>query len=466
MEIRSQSEHKANAAVLSQSYESVFYNNVIYLPVDYEKGFIGGPPPADRRMWQPLNNDALIRFANEVFKVLFQNDSKKRDFILMVEQLSTRHYAAPNSLLIKTNQGLKMLGPDGTLADPTGDFVANTLPVMLNEDTLDQIEVFNTISGWLGDDEDEAHSLLHHLATSLAPHWSAGKYMLLLGTGRNGKSLLMTMLRNLMGSANCSSVTRQQMADSSPVLPSMNNKLMNIVFDGQAQYVKDSANEKSLIVGESISIRQLYSSSLTTVQTNGLFIEGLNHEPKSSDKSSALQTRLVRFEFPNQYAEDPTFFAQMTSDRYVGALLALLLEHYVPFENQNELLKPTAKQTDLKYDHVELNTPGVQYLAHVIETDPFGANSLIGKDSSTLYDEFRSWAIRNGDLRPWDNMTVAAQFSSWVVLTAPKSTRVAGKPNPVKTRTIAGFTKMALEYIEMRTGALSGAEDSASVVED
>jgi hypothetical protein len=466
MEIRSQSEHKANATVLGQAHESVYYNGVVYLPVDYEHGFIHVVPPPERTTWRPMSNDDLARFANEVFGTLFQNDSKRRDFIYMVEQLSRRHSSAPDSLLIKTSAGLKKLGPDGTLSDPTGEFIANTLPVMLNEDPIDQLEVFNTISSWLGDDEDEAHSLLYHLATALAPHWSAGKYLLLLGTGRNGKSLMMSMLRNMLGEANCSNVTRQQMADSSPVLPSMNNKLMNIVFDGQAQYVKDSANEKSLIVGESIGIRMLYSSSLTTVQTNGLFIEGLNHEPKSSDKSSALQARLVRFQFPNQYAEDHEFFLRMQSDRYVGALLALLLEHYVPRDKQNVLLKPTAKQTDLKFDHVELNTPGVQYLAHLIETDPFGAESLLGKESNVLYDEFRSWAIRNGDLRPWDNMAVAAQFGSWLVLTPPKSMRVAGKPNPVKVRTVAGFTKMALEYIEMRTGAVSGADDSAAVVED
>ena len=79
---------------------------------------------------------------------------------------------------------------------------------MLNEDVADKDRVFGVITEWL-DSEEEAHSLLHHLATALAPGWSAVKYVLLLGEGRNGKSLLMKMLHQMIGWDNVSSVTRQ-----------------------------------------------------------------------------------------------------------------------------------------------------------------------------------------------------------------------------------------------------------------
>src|SRR5690606_31475051 len=111
-------------------------------------------------------------------------------------------------LLVKTEAGLKRLTTDGTLEDPTGAFVPNTLTPMLNEDSAAKKKILRTVAEWV-DGEEEANSLLHHLATALAPGWSAVKYVLLLGEGRNGKSVLMKMLQKLLAMENVSHVTRQ-----------------------------------------------------------------------------------------------------------------------------------------------------------------------------------------------------------------------------------------------------------------
>ena len=41
----------------------------------------------------------------------------------------------------------------------------------------------------------------------------------------------------------------------------------DIVFDGQATYLKDSGTEKSLVAGETVAIRKLYESTPVLVQT-------------------------------------------------------------------------------------------------------------------------------------------------------------------------------------------------------
>src|SRR5690606_12859 len=141
-----------------------------------------------------------------------------------------------------------------------GDFCPNYVRPMLNENQANKDFVWQTIVTWLGGDEEAAHSLLHHLATSLAPGWSAVRYVILLGEGRNGKGLLLQMLTRLFGAENLSSVSRQEMAARRATIAALNGKLLNVIFDGEMAYIKDSAAEKTLIAGEPLDIELKYEN--------------------------------------------------------------------------------------------------------------------------------------------------------------------------------------------------------------
>ena len=440
-----------DALALGDAYSTHKYHGVLYIPEDYEQGWTGAVPAPDRRTWHPYQGEDLRELCAQLFGTLFANDKQFIDFTYMVEQVATRVTEEPRSLLIRTAAGLRELGDSGVLIEPSDSFIPNTLPVVLNESTADQIEMFTIITDWLGGSEEDAHSLLHHLATALAPHWSAVKYVLFLGAGRNGKSLLLSMLQKIFGKENCSNVNRQEMAESKPTVTALNGKLLNLVFDGLAEYVKDSGNEKSLTAGEPISIRRLYRSDATVVQTNALFVEALNTEPKSSDKSAALQQRLVRFHFPNQYAEDTVFFDRMTSDRYCGALLALLVEHYVPVAQRQELIgNPTKAQLELRFEHAMSNNPVAEYLGHLFEHDVLGPVGLLGKNTDELYQEFQAHRILSGDTYAWDKVRMGKMFAEYLIFSPVRQQRVDG----IRTnyRTVVEFTPRGLDLIHYLTG--------------
>ena len=454
-DIKTKRELAEEAAVLAASFECVRHNNLTYIPADYETLNHSVVPAQDRKIWIPLDRRMLQEKAKVQFGTLFANDSELMNFEFMVAQCAAAVHEPSETLLIKTMGGLKELMPDGSLAEPEGMFVPNTLSAQLNEDDGDRAEMRAILDEWLGDPE-EATALLRHLATALAPGWSAVKYVLLLGDGRNGKSVLMQMMEKLFGRHNVSSVSRQEISDKSPVVTELNGKLLNIIYDGVATYLKDSGHEKSLIAGEPVGVRKLYSSELTPVQTNALFIEGLNREPKSSDKSSALQARIVRFWFPNVYADDLEFRDRMLSERMLGALLSLLLDNYVKKEEKAVMLAPTKASKELQLAHMYANSPALQYLAMLESSSAKGADSLIGVDADGLAQMFASWRIKNGDINPWSTPDVIELFRP-AVLFERRSKRVNGKV--IKARVVAGFKKDTLEFIE------SLKEDANVVVE-
>lgn len=458
-DIRTKRELSQYAVTFAASFSLIRYNNVLYIPADYETGEMDPTPPPERTVWKPLSMPTIQQWVRDKYDTLFSTATEEASFYFMVAQSAQQIEIETSSLLIHTDSGLRELKGDGQLHEVTGEFVPNFLPVKLNESEEDKAFVLSVIQEWLDDDE-ETTALLRHLATTLAPHWSAVKYVILLGDGRNGKSVLMSMLQALFGWENCSHVTRQDISKASPVVTDVLGKLVNVVYDGVADYLRDSGNEKSLIAGEPVPIRMLYSSHATMVKTNALFIEGLNKEPKSSDKSSALQARIVRFWFPNTYADDLLFKDKMMSEHMLGALLALLIEHYVRKEHKAVMLAPTQRSQELKLEHMHANSYALQFIAHVDQTDPLGADGLIGLDFSELAAQFMSWRISQGDVSAWSEPDVFELFRP-AISTVRQSRRVHGKPRKVKV--VEAFKAETASYLHMLKG---DADDSSTVVAD
>ena len=461
LELKTRKELSQEAHKLAGSYNLVRYRSLLYMPADYETRDTHVTPESGRTMWIPLNREAVRRQAAQMFDTLFGSEGELSSFEFMVAQNSEQFDGSCRTLLVRTEEGLKELREDGLLYDPSGEFVPNTLVPMLNTNEKEKDQVFEVLATWL-DSEEEAHSLLRHFATALAPGWSAVKYVLLLGEGRNGKGLLLKMLQQVFGWENCSNVTRQQIAEQSPVVCELNGKLLNIVFDGRAEYLKDSGTEKTLIAGEVAPIRRLYESTPTPVQTNALFVEALNHEPKSKDKSPALQKRLVRFQFPNVYPQDHRFERKMLAEGSLGALLALLIDHYVCEDEVAEKLAPTQKAMELQLEHMFVNSIGLQFLKYLEETDPLGATGLVGAELVELVKRFQSWRIKENDLGQWAEPDILALFAP-LLSTGRTSKRVDGKPR--KIRTVTGIKIEALAFIETLKGE-DVDDDLDALVED
>ena len=395
LELSSKATLARAARTVAESYELVQHGSHTFIPCHWLTEAIG-PLPAAERIWQPLTRNDKRRLANQTQNILFATDSELTNFDLMLRQFAIEDESVIQHLLVRTEDGLKMLDETGTLVEPTGQFCPNVLKPVLNTEEATKAEVFDVIKGWLNS-EEEAHSLLHHLATALCPGWSAVKYVLLIGDGRNGKSVLLSMLQDLFGASNVSNVTRQQIAERLPVCVELNNKLLNIIFDGEMTYIKDSSMEKTLIAGEPGSVRLLYENGNTRVLTNALFLEALNSEPKTRDKSGALQKRLSRFWFPNTYPIDMAFEKRMRSDELLGAFLSLLLDHFVTKYELADKLKQTSGSSALQVEQNLLNSPLHQFVSYLVSSDASWNDRLRQPVMvDPLVDSFMAWRVNEG----------------------------------------------------------------------
>jgi putative DNA primase/helicase len=460
----------ANAAkTLAASYELVQRGTTTYIPVHWQTLSPEPLPDPKESIWLPLTRNDKKNLAVSKSQILFATDAELRNFDFMLGQLALEHSEDVVSILIKTQNGLKVLDWRGNLVDHDGTFTPNYVQPVLNEDQNDKDEVYRVLVEWLGG-EEEAESLLYHLATMLSPGYSAVKYVLLLGEGRNGKGVLLSMLSALVGKENISSVTRQMMAERSSTCVELNNKLINVIFDGEMAYIKDSSMEKTLIAGEPAHVRMLYESGTTEVQTNALFLEALNLEPKTRDKSSALQKRLARFHFPKVYTQDKAFHRLMTSEPMLGALLSLLIDHYVREDEVAEKLVLTKGSMELQMEQAWIGTPILQFLEFLSRSDPLAIGRLESGLMTTdvFINSFKPWAEQQGlhDRTDGDLLSLIKQSFElgWKTVRDP-NTKIPSSKRVIKA--LKPETVMALNQLKgdsgvQAPGAEQGPEESGT----
>jgi len=435
------------AEALVRLFNMVEHGHSLYVPVhfltgEYE-GLAGRRFKPVEKVWHRLSLRELRDLANDRLDLLFAAPSEFASFVFMCEQFST-HVEKATGILVRIEEShVAQLNGAGELVPVTGDFVPNYLNIPYKEDAEPAEKLFQIMAGWLNS-EEQAHSLLYHLATMLQPTFSARKYVLLIGEGYNGKGTLIKMLHGLLGEDNISGMTRQDMAAKEVTLPELNSKMLNLVYDGPKDFLKDSSTEKTLIAGEPIWLRRLYENGTTKVQTYCLFVEALNDEPNTSDKSPALQKRLTRFKFPNVYEDDPTFADNMQTPEMLAAFLYLLRQHWVNKEDLKDKLRLTAESLDLQLQAVWNVSPMLRYLEWVSGRTPETLQDIL--DGKMLVNPFlenyRVWLETNGYKNMEDDYLLRQMTHNFV--TDRKTFRLAKTPGGEKKPTSARYIKTVL----------------------
>ena len=438
--LRTKQELASLAQALAANNAFTEYKEHIYIPRDYETGVIG-LTDNDRMVWHRMTPKEFRVFSNDIADILFATDAEFRSFLLMTKQFAARTPAFNSVLVPIKDKGVYMLNSQGEFVEAGDYFVPNALNITYDPD-VDTTFIWETIVGWLNG-EEQAHSLLHHLSLALQPWWTATKYILLIGEGSNGKSMLLRMLFEILGAHNVSNVKRQDMAAQRPTILNLNGAMANIVFDGPKEFVKDSSTEKTLTAGERLDIELKYENIASTVQTHALFIEGLNNEPKGSENTHAMHRRLVRFQFPNEYEEDLEFEDKVMHPDSLSALLKLILEHWVE-RGDKKKLAATKESKQLQLEQQWSTSPLMQYLEYLAATDQGALLQQTQKGAlvDTLVTHFRNWLESNGYRSSED--AYLKKLVDELFITTRKTVRVSGKPS---TRRVIVGKKQAAELL-------------------
>ena len=152
---------------------------------------------------------------------------------------------------------------------------------------------------------------------------------LLVGDGANGKSTLQKVVEALLGPANVSSVSLQQLAGGSNFATAqLTGKLANLCADIPSRPLRDTGTFKALTGGDLVYAERKFQHPYEFTSFAKLLFSA-NRVPLSEDESPAFYGRMTLLGFPQAFTGDranPDLLAVLTTEAELSGILNWAVE--------------------------------------------------------------------------------------------------------------------------------------------
>ena len=149
--------------------------------------------------------------------------------------------------------------------------------------------------------EDDIQFIYELFGYTLLSNKRFGTAVFFEGEGANGKSVLMTLMKQFVGDAACSEVTPNEMGgDDKYAIADLFGKALNVVDDLGNNVVDGVGAFKSVITGNPVRGQRKYGHAFAFVP-NTLCIFGCNEVPTTTDTSEGYFRRMRIVTFPNKF---------------------------------------------------------------------------------------------------------------------------------------------------------------------
>lgn len=208
---------------------------------------------------------------------------------------------APHLILLKNGifdvkKHLSETGVD--LLPHTSEYFSTTL-LPFNYDPKATCPTYDKVCEDIFNTPDEIKAWEEVLGLHIYSPFLVEKFFVLAGRGSNGKSVLVTILRSLLGEENTSAVSLESFNDQGFSFKNTLGKLANIIPDMKDIKEFDEGALKAFVSREPMTFNKKYKDAVTAKPTAYLTV-CTNVLPKFSDKSDGIWRRLWFLNFKKQ----------------------------------------------------------------------------------------------------------------------------------------------------------------------
>jgi putative DNA primase/helicase len=233
--------------------------------------------------------------------------------------------------------------------------------------------------------------------------------VLLLGPGCNGKSVLLAIIKALIGSENVSSVPLQQLSENRFAAAELFGRLANICGDLDARAIRQTDVFKMLTGGDPIMAERKHRDPFIFTSF-ALPIFAANEPPISSDQTEAWFSRWLVVPMEKRIPEgkiDPHLAAKLTTEPELEGLLLRAVRGLQQVMERGRFELPPAIQAAREQYRENLDTVH-GWVSEVARLDPQAAT-----DRTLLYSSYRQWAQNSGRLPVSSTRFYARLLEGW-----------------------------------------------------
>lgn len=238
------------------------------------------------------------------------------------------------------------------------------------------------------------------------------KGFILTGSGANGKSTILNLIKKLLGEENYTAMSIQELEKTFEPAE-LHNKLANIGDDISAKYLEKSSNFKKAVTGETFLVQQKFGQPFI-LENYATQIFCANELPPVNDRTDGFARRLIIIPFnakftPQDEDYDPFIEAKLLTDDAMEYLLKISLIALKRLLRNGKFTESEASNAE-RNKYLRDNNNVLQWL----DDDPKIENEPIG----TVYQEYVIWT-QMGGFRPLNRVNFGKELAKEGYITKP-----------------------------------------------
>lgn len=274
------------------------------------------------------------------------------------------------------------------------------------------------------------------------------KCAVLYGDGSNGKSVLLGLLRELVGSANCTSVSMTSMAKEQYRYQMM-HKMFNASDEAPSDSFVNSAVFKAMVAGDPVEVRKLYAEPIMWKCTTKL-IFACNDLPFTGDFSYGMWRRLVIIPFRARFSgstRDPFVLSKILEER--SDILRYCLDKFAKVKANAYQFTEAKQSTEELMDYIQDSDLVARFIFGMCS---YKNDTRLSLGIDEVYRLFCVWCDENRQ-KPMNYGSFSRRFGKKVSEFLPN----IEKTRPRKDNTITGSgggRQTAYRYLKVEATSL------------
>lgn len=357
-----------------------------------------------------LEEGKLYQYTSGYWEEIFSEElmlliCKSEQYSFVVKHAISKRKQIIENIKIFTQKRLKFFNAKGYLNFDIGEFDPETMQMHDHcKENYSTIRVpypynynekcptwLNTVKEIMQNNEEKISILQEFFGYCLTRDTTHRKALLLLGESNCGKSTILNVLRAMVGSNNCSSVSLGSISDQQHT-PRLINKLVNIDSDVSASAKEFEGYFKVITSGEPISCNQKFIETFEFVPFCK-FVMAANVFPKITDHSSAVYNRLILIPCDRIFTEaemNRNLFKQLENE--LPGIFNWAVEGLKRLRERGMFTRADFMKEAVQELENENNPTNVFFEEHV-EADVSGDIFI---EKMTLYEKYVAWCKSNG----------------------------------------------------------------------
>jgi P4 family phage/plasmid primase-like protien len=193
-------------------------------------------------------------------------------------------------------------------------FVTNPLPWDLHKDNIEATPNMDRIfEEWVG--KDYVRTLYEILAYCMMPDYPINRMFCFIGSGMNGKSKFLELLRKFIGGENCCTTELDTLLVSRFEITRLHKKLVCMMGETNFNEMSKTSILKKLTGGDTVGFEYKNKNPFDEVNYAKILI-ATNNLPSTTDKTDGFYRRWMIIDFPNRFSEKKDILAEIPEEEY------------------------------------------------------------------------------------------------------------------------------------------------------